>query len=191
MAIFTSDCGYHNFLISDGMGTGSRAAIDSNLTASVIEKLICASFSFESACKTVNNTLIIKSTDESLATVDALQINPYNGRSVFYKAGGSISLIRQGDSITVIEKASLPLGILRNAPLSQEERELKKGDIVLLLSDGVTNSDCGWINDELLAWSKSDMQSLANHIASLAALRSESATRDDITVVALRIEKAD
>lgn len=191
VGIFTSDCGFFNFLISDGMGTGSRAAIDSNLATSVIEKLVCSSFSFESACKTVNNALIMKSTDESIATVDAVQINPYNCRAVFYKAGGTISLIRRGDTVTVIEKASLPLGIIRNVPLAYEEKELKKGDIILLLSDGVTNSDCGWINDELLAWSKSDMQSLASHIASLAALRSESATRDDITVVALKIEKAE
>ncbi len=191
VGIFLSDFGFYNFLVSDGMGTGSRAAIDSSLTASVIEKLISSSFSFETACKTVNNALIMKSTDESIATVDALQINPYNCKAVFYKAGGTISIIRRGDSVTVIEKASLPLGIIRNTPLACDERELKKGDIVLLLSDGVTNKDCGWINDELLAWSKSDMQSLANHIASLAALRSDSATRDDITVVALKVEKAE
>lgn len=191
VGIFTSDCGYYNFLISDGMGTGSRAAIDSSLTASVIEKLICSSFNFESACKTVNNALIMKSTDESIATVDAVQFNPYNCKAVFFKAGGTISLIRRGDKISVIEKSSLPLGIIRNVPLAVEETELKKGDIILMLSDGVTNTDCGWINDELLAWSKSDMQSLASHIASLAALRSESSTRDDITVVALKIERAE
>ncbi len=191
VGIFTSDCGYYNFLISDGMGTGSRAAIDSGLTASVIEKLICSSFNFESACKTVNNALIMKSTDESIATVDALQFNPYNCKAVFYKAGGTLSFIRRGDRVTAIEKPSLPLGIIRNVPMASEERELKKGDIILLLSDGVTNRDCGWISDELLAWSKSDMQSLASHIASLAALRSENATRDDITVVALKIERSE
>lgn len=190
VGIFTSDRGDYNFLLSDGMGTGSRAAIDSSLTASVIEKLVCSCFSFEGACRTVNNALIMKSTDESIATVDALRINPYNCKAVFYKAGGTLSLIRRGDSVTVIEKASLPLGIIRDVPLVREEKELKKGDIVLMLSDGATNSDCGWINDELLAWSKSDMQSLASHIASLAALRSESATRDDITVIAIRIESA-
>lgn len=188
---FVSDCGFYNFLISDGMGTGSRAAIDSSLAASVIEKLICSSFSYESACKTVNNALIMKSTDESIATVDALQINPYNGEAVFYKSGGTVSFIRHGDTVTVIEKASLPLGIIRNVSPSREEKKLKKGDIVLLLSDGVTNSDCGWINDELLAWSKNDMHSLACHIASLAALRSESSSRDDITVIAVKIEKAE
>lgn len=191
VGIFTSDTGIHNFLISDGMGTGARAAIDSNLACSVIEKLVSSSFSFEGACKTVNNALIMKSTDESLATVDALQINPYSCSAVFYKAGGAVSLIRHGDRVCAIEKASLPLGIIRNVPVVREERELKKGDIVLLLSDGVTNNDWGWINDELLAWSKNDMQSLAAHIASLAALKSESATRDDITVIALKVEKSE
>ncbi len=190
VGIFTTERGDYNFLLSDGMGTGSRAAVDSSMAASVIEKLVSSFFSFEGACRTVNDALIMKSTDESIATVDALQINPYNCKAVFYKAGGTLSLIRHADSVTVIEKASLPLGIIRDVPLVREERELKKGDIVLLLSDGVTNSDCGWINDELLAWSKSDMQSLASHIASLAALRSESATRDDITVIAVRIESA-
>ena len=190
VGVFTTDRGDYNFLLSDGMGTGSRAAVDSNLAASVIEKLVCSFFSFEGACRTVNDALIMKSTDESIATVDALQINPYNCKAVFYKAGGTLSLIRRGESVTVIEKTSLPLGIIRNVSLAREERVLKKGDIVLLLSDGVTNSDCGWINDELLAWSKSDMQSLASHIASLAALRSESTTRDDITVIAVKIESA-
>lgn len=191
VAFFTSECGFYNFLISDGMGTGSRAAIDSSLTASVIEKLICSCFSYESACNTVNNALIMKSTDESTATVDAVQINPYTCEAVFYKAGGTVSLVRRGDKVKAIEKASLPLGIIRSIPLAREEIRLKKGDIILMLSDGVTNTDCGWINDELLAWSRSDMQALASHIASLAALRSESATRDDITVVALKIEKAE
>ncbi len=190
VGIFTTERGDYNFLLSDGMGTGSRAAVDSSLAASVIEKLVSSFFSFEGACRTVNDALIMKSTDESIATVDALQINPYTCKAVFYKAGGTLSLIRHADSVTVIEKASLPLGIIRDVSPVREERELKKGDIVLLLSDGVTNSDCGWINDELLAWSKSDMQSLASHIASLAALRSESATRDDITVIAVRIEAA-
>ena len=191
VSIFTSEAGIYNFLISDGMGTGSRAAIDSNLASSIIEKLIASSFSFEGACKTVNNALIMKSTDESIATVDALQINPYNCKAVFYKAGGSVSLIRNGNKGRAIEKASLPLGIIRSIPLVREETELERGDIVLLLSDGVTNNDWGWINDELLAWSKNDMQALASHIASLAALKSESRTRDDITVIALKIEKSE
>lgn len=189
VAVFNSGYNFYNAIISDGMGTGSRAAIDSTMTASIIEKLICSDFSFKSALRLVNSALIMKSTDESISTVDAVQINPYNCVASFYKAGGAISFIRQGDRVTVIEKPSLPMGIIRNTPFAYEERELKKGDIVLLVSDGVTSQDCGWINDELLAWSKSDMQSLASHIASLARLRNEKGAKDDITVIALRVDK--
>lgn len=189
--IFTSNFNFFNALISDGMGTGSRAAIDSTMTASIVEKLICSDFSFKSALRLVNCALIMKSTDESISTLDAVQINPYNGLACFYKAGGAISFIRQGDSITVIEKASLPMGIIRNITVVTEERRLKRGDIVLLVSDGVTSQDCGWINDELLAWSKSDMQALASHIASLARLRSDKGSRDDISVVAIRVDRGE
>ncbi len=191
VAIFTSGYNFFNAIISDGMGTGSRAAIDSTMAVSVIEKLISSDFSYRSALKIVNSALIMKSTDESISTLDAVQINPYTCEAAFYKAGGAISFIRQNDRVTVIEKPSLPMGIIRNTSFAFEERQLKRGDIILLVSDGVTSQDCSWINDELLAWSKSDMQSLSAHIASLARLRSEKTTRDDITVVALRVDRAE
>ncbi len=187
VTVFTSGCNFFNAVISDGMGTGSRAAIDSTMTVSMIEKLICSDFSYKSALRLVNSALIMKSTDESIATLDAVQINPYTCKACFYKAGGALSFIRRNDRVTVIEKPSLPMGIIRNTSFASEERQLGKGDIVLLVSDGVTGQDCSWINDELLAWSKSDMQSLSAHIASLARLRSEGNARDDISVIALRI----
>ncbi len=191
VAVFDSGYSFFNAIISDGMGTGSRAAIDSTMAVSMIERLITSDFSYRSALRLVNSALIMKSTDETISTVDAVQINPYTCSASFYKAGGTLSFIRQNDRVTVIEKPSLPMGIIRNTAFAYEERQLRRGDIVLLVSDGVTSQDCSWINDELLAWSKSDMQSLSAHIASLARLRSEKTVRDDITVVALRVERAE
>jgi len=87
----------------------------------------------------------------------------------------------------VIETPSLPIGILRSVGFAQCDLALKAGDIVLLVSDGVTAGDCGWLSDELLAWSTNNMDDLAAHIASLAKLRSDELTRDDITVVAAKL----
>ncbi len=174
-------------LISDGMGTGSRAAVDSTLTATLMEKLLSCSFSFESALKTVNCALMVKSTDESIATVDGISVNVYTGETEFYKAGAAVSFVRRGKEITVVEEQSLPVGIIRNVCFARRKTVLEAGDIVLLLSDGATGGDCGWINDELLAWSTNDMDSLASHIASLARLRSTKETADDITVLALKV----
>lgn len=186
-------CEKHNggtaVLLSDGMGTGSAAALDSVMTVSLLEKLLSAGFSFESGVRIVNSSLIMKSTDESMATLDGLYINLYSGDADFYKAGASISFLRRGREIVVIEENSLPLGILREVRLEKTQLNLKSGDIILLVSDGVTAGDCGWINDELLSWSTNNMDDLAGHIVELAALRQDRFTGDDLTAVAVKLIK--
>ena len=174
-------------VLSDGMGTGARAAVDSVLTATLLEKLLKSGFAFPGALKLVNCALLVKSSDESIATADGLVVNVYTGEAELYKAGAAASFFRQGDRITQIEAPSLPIGILRKVGLAQRSLQLAAGDIVLLVSDGVTAQDCGWLNDELLAWSTNNMDDLAAHIASLAKLRSDEETRDDITVVAVKV----
>lgn len=177
-------------LISDGMGTGARAAIDSTMTASIAEKLIAGGFSVCGAIKTVNSAMIMKSTDESIASVDCVKINTYTGHADFYKSGAAISFIRHDREISVIKSESLPVGIIRNISPANEKAHLESGDIVLLVSDGVTANDCAWVNDELLSWSTNSMDDLAGHITSLALLRSDKNTQDDITAVAIKILKA-
>ena len=187
---FVSSGGTKTALISDGMGTGARAAIDSTMTASVLEKLIAGGFSVEGAIRTVNSAMIVKSTDESISTVDAVSINLYTGEAHFYKSGAAVSFIRSGNEIYVIKEESLPVGIIRNVSPSHRKTALAPGDIVLMVSDGVTGEDCGWINDELLSWSTNSMEDLASHITSLALLRSDKNNRDDITAAAIKISRA-
>ena len=182
--------GTRNAFISDGMGTGSRAAIDSTLTCSILAKLLSSGFSFDSALKIVNSAMIIKSTDETLATIDGVSINVYSGRAVFYKAGAALSFVRRDGVVETVDKQSLPIGIIRNISFAKMRADLLPGDIILMVSDGVTAGDCGWINDELLAWSTNNMTDLAKHIVSLAALRSDENTKDDITALAIKVTRA-
>jgi stage II sporulation protein E len=134
--------------------------------------------------------MIMKSTDESISTADTVSVNLYTGTADFYKSGAAISFIRRGNEIFIIRQESLPLGIIRNISPAHSTVELSPGDIILLVSDGVTSEDCGWINDELLSWSTNNMQDLASHICSLAVLRSDKHSRDDITAVALKISRS-
>lgn len=174
-------------LLSDGMGTGASAALDSTMAVTLMEKLLSGGFSFETGVKLVNSSLIMKSTDESMATMDGFCVNLYTGEAKFYKAGAAISFIRSDREIFVVEESSLPLGILREASFAVTPVNLSPGDIVLLVSDGITAGDCGWINDELLSWSTNNMDDLAGHIVQLAALRQERFTGDDLTAVAVKI----
>lgn len=177
-------------LISDGMGTGKRAAVDSVMTASVTEKLLSAGFSFDSSLRIVNSAMIAKSTDESIATIDGVQINLFTGRIDFYKAGAAVSFVRKGNNVISVEESSLPIGILRDISFAKSSVQLEAGDIVLLVSDGVTAGDCGWISDELLSWSTNSMEDLAKHITGLAALRTQKELGDDLTVLAVKLVRS-
>ena len=189
VSFISGNHGIKTAIISDGMGTGARAAIDSTMTSSIMEKLIAGGFSPIGAIKAVNSAMIMKSTDESIATVDAVTINLYTAAADFYKAGAAISFIRSGNEIFIIKQESLPVGIIRNITPAHTRVILQPGDIILLVSDGVTSEDCGWINDELLSWSTNSMEDLSAHIASLAKLRSNKTTRDDITALAIKITR--
>lgn len=177
-------------LISDGMGTGSRAAVDSRMTAAIMKKLICSGFSFDSALKIINSALIVRADEESVASIDGIEVNLFTGEACFYKAGATGSLVRKGNRIALLERASLPLGILRSISFSKSTFVAEAGDIILLFSDGVTQGNWEWIQDELLSWSTSNMEDLSMHILKLTHLRQEKATADDMTVVAIKIEKA-
>lgn len=177
-------------VISDGMGTGSRAAIDGTMTSSLMHKLLSSGFTFDSALALVNSALIIKSRDESLATVDAVAINTYNGVCTFYKAGAAQSYIRTGGGVQTVSQSSLPVGILREVSFAKEEAVLKNGDIVLLISDGVTGADDSWIEEELLSWSTDNMYELSAHIAQTAKRKNGIKYEDDISVVAMKIKKS-
>lgn len=62
--------GHMIFIISDGMGKGGRAALDGAMGAGLLSKLLSAGFGFDSSLKVVNSALLVKSSEESLATLD-------------------------------------------------------------------------------------------------------------------------
>ena len=68
-------------LVCDGMGTGGRAAVDGNMAASVMTRLLRAGLSADSCLQIVNSALMVKSEDESLSTVDVTSVDLYTGMS--------------------------------------------------------------------------------------------------------------
>ncbi|MCI8441808.1 MAG: SpoIIE family protein phosphatase [Provencibacterium sp.] len=176
-------------ILSDGMGSGSLAAIDSSMATSLISRLIRAQIGLEAALKLVNSAMLIKSGDESLATVDICLTDLYSGCVTLYKAGAAPSYIRKGGRVGYIESASLPAGILSPVEFEETRLQLEEGDIVLLVSDGVTQTGEDWVLDELERFNGSDMQGFCDRIAALAKLRRTELHDDDITVFALQIHK--
>lgn len=175
-------------LLSDGMGVGGRAAVDSNLMTGLISRLVKAGFGYDCALKISNSSMLFKSTDESLATVDISVIDLFNGNTEFYKAGAAPTIIRRHGKTAKAQSTSLPAGILKDVGFDKAEISLKNDDIVLMMSDGVINDGTDWICEFLVDF-EGTAQQLADNIASMARRRKQDFPKDDITVMAAIIKK--
>lgn len=179
--------GKGNFItvLSDGMGTGHRAAIDGAMASSLFARLIVSGFSFPCALRLVNSAMLVKSREESLATLDILKINLYNGQSVIYKAGATVSLLYRKGKVSEIKKSAMPIGILRQAEFATVRGGLKDGDVIIMMSDGATDNSL----DEIKAFITENGFSydLPQKLCVLAKSRNIGRS-DDITVAAVKIQ---
>ena len=124
-------------IISDGMGTGGRAAVDSNMAVSIMTKLCKAGLSYDCSLSVVNSSWMIKSEEESLATLDLLDFNLFTGRARLMKAGACTTYIKKNSKLMKKDLPSLPLGILNRSKLIKEDVSLTADDMIVMVSDGV------------------------------------------------------
>lgn len=179
--------GHMVFIISDGMGKGSRAALDGAMGAGLLSKLLSAGFGFDSSLKVVNSALLVKSSEESLATLDCACVDLFTGKCEFYKAGAPRSYIVKNNSVTKCELSSMPAGILRGIEFAKRTTVLNVGDEIIMMSDGVT--DIGEeLLDEFLRFDDSDSPNdRAKEILDFAVAHSDERHRDDMSVIVARL----
>lgn len=187
---FTDRRSVAHIVLSDGMGSGTAAAVDANMTVSLITKLIDAEVSYTAALKIVNSALLVKSGEESLSTIDITAIDLYTGQAHFYKAGAAPTFVRRGNRAGMVESTSLPVGILTAVEFEKSSIKLSDGDLVVMVSDGATACGSDWILSVLDHFAADgNLQALCDDIASTARLRRNDNHDDDITVCACRITK--
>ncbi|MBQ9742661.1 MAG: SpoIIE family protein phosphatase [Ruminococcus sp.] len=184
---FMNGAGSMVAVISDGMGTGGAAAVDSNMAVSVLTKLIKAGISYDCALSVVNSSLMIKSEEESLATLDVADINLFTGKVGIMKAGAPVTYIRRGGRVQRREFASLPVGILNEVKFSKDNVTLHEGDVILMVSDGAVQSDDSWLEDIIRGWDETSAQDFASIVVNEAIKRRNDGYDDDISVIAMRL----
>ncbi len=190
MTYFTDGSGRLTAILSDGMGTGGRAAVDGGMACGIMEKLIRAGLGYDCSLKVVNSALMVKSGDESLATLDVAAIDLYSGRVSFLKAGAALTFIRKQGDMYRVDTPSLPAGILPQVEFSETADELTEGDIIVMVSDGALATGEDWIDRIISEWEDKSMQQLADHITDEAVSRRTDGHDDDITVIAMRLRKS-
>ena len=171
-------------MLCDGMGTGGRAAVDGTFVSGLMGQLLKAGFGYNCSLKIINSSMLFKSTDESMATLDITCIDLFNGKTELLKAGAAPTVVRRAGKTGKAQSCSLPVGILRDIGFDRAAVKLRAGDIVVMLSDGAAEDGIDWIRNVLSTWEDGSAQRLAETIAEGARRRGSGEKGDDITVMA-------
>ena len=179
--------GFVYALLSDGMGSGVRAARTASLAVSVLSSLLSADVPRHVALALLNN-VICSSDEECSVALDLLSLDLYEGRAGFLKSGAAASFVYRDGALFRIRSRTIPLGLLRIVDSEEASFEVRAGDVLILLSDGVLgeSEDGGWLKEILSG--REESATLARMIVEKAAARGVS--EDDKTALVLRVSPA-
>lgn len=173
-------------VLSDGMGTGEQARRTADFVSAYLADMLSSEVSVASALSSVGHILRQRES-ESSATLDLFSFNLLDGEAVFTKCGAAPSYVKRGRSIFRVRSESCPLGLMETLDAEKIRVEVKEGDVVIMLSDGVSASsaDAAWLLSFLSKEECENSEKYANGILSLA--KKSSFSRDDMTVSVIRI----
>lgn len=185
--------GKHAVAISDGMGNGERAHIESKETLKLLQKILQSGIEETIAIKSVNSILSLRTTDEIFSTLDLAMIDLQNAGAKFLKIGSTPSFIKRGSQIIKIQSSNLPMGILQEFDVDVVSEQLKAGDLLIMMSDGVfegpkhvENYDL-WMKRKISELATDDPQEVADLIMEEVIRSRSGAIEDDMTVVVSKI----
>ncbi|MCL2693657.1 MAG: SpoIIE family protein phosphatase [Oscillospiraceae bacterium] len=187
---FIDKDGFAYIILSDGMGSGGRARIDSAFACGMLIKLLRANVNISAAIEIINNSLLVKSADESFATLDVCRIDLYSGDVELFKAGSAPTYISCNRRVVKAAGKGLPVGINHRPVYERQSFTIGHSDLIIMASDGAELSE-RWLEHELgkNEWGKEDMNSFAQSIATAAKFSSDKEREDDISVIAVKLVK--
>lgn len=178
-------------ILSDGMGIGSEAHIESAMAVRYLERLLEAGFNVDVAVKTANALLLVKSPGEIFSTIDIAVFDSYTGEADFLKVGAAPSYIKRVREVATIQCSSVPIGMVEPMEIQPMTVQLTAGDVFVLISDGIADAALhkreDWVANYLRRISCDDPQEVAAKLLAEAQKRSGSKQKDDMTVIAGRV----
>lgn len=201
-------------LLSDGMGKGEAAALESSLAVKTLANLIEAGFDVEIALRTLNSILLLKSEEEIFATIDIGIFSGESGRLRLYKIGAASTFIKRRNRVHAVKMAALPMGIVDGLKIDFVNLKLQPGDQVVMVSDGVTDSGryrrakeqdsagagsgaaetadngCAWLCEVISSIQSKDPGTMADLIINRAVENYGLKEKDDLTVISAVVREA-
>lgn len=180
--------------LSDGMGSGEEAFQESTMVVELLEELLNAGFPVKTAVQLMNTALVIGREEVRFSTIDVCLFDLYSGSCEFVKAGAATTYIKREEVIEKIHSVTLPIGVIQDIEIDTETRELKSGDFVIMVTDGVLDALPSGEQDRLMNGflRSADMQNpkeMAHYILEEVLEYSDETPVDDMTVLVIGIWK--
>lgn len=186
--------GKYAVAISDGMGNGERAHYESHETLQLLKQILQTGIEETIAIKSVNSILSLRTNDEIFSTLDLAIIDLQDAHSKFLKIGSTPSFVKRGNQVIRIQANNLPMGIIEDFEVDVVSEQLKAGDLLIMMTDGVfegpkhvENYDM-WMKRKISELQTSDPQEIADLVMEEVIRTRSGMIEDDMTVVVAKVE---
>lgn len=189
------DDGKYLLALSDGKGSGPEAMKSSKIAIKMLERLLTAGFDKDVSIKLINSTLAANTDEDMFATLDIEILDLFNGNMEYIKSSACPTYVKRGRNVQLLKEFSLPAGILDDMGLTVYDYDLQDGDILVMCTDGVIDSNKEFINKQV--WLRylledmetNDAQQIADIIIREAIDNDFGNQKDDMTVLVARVTK--
>ncbi len=184
--------GKQGIILSDGMGAGEVASRESTMVVELLEELLNAGFPKETALQMLNTALVMGREEVRFSTIDMSVFDLYSGKCEIVKAGASSTFIKRADRVDCVRSTSLPIGVLSHLEPDEQNVELKDGDVVIMVTDGVMDALPVGEQEILMKMiiegtQKTNPREIAQHVMEQVLECSGEIPMDDMTVLAVGI----
>ncbi len=182
--------------ISDGMGSGEEAKKSSVQALRLLENLLLSGFDKKISLDLIN-TALMNQNSEIFATLDIAIVDLYMGNIEFIKSGACPTYVKNKKRVQMVKSTSLPTGITQESTIQTFDKDIESGDIMLMCSDGVLDSNIEYKNKEL--WIKymledietNNTQKIADLLLNEAIDNNFGTAKDDMSIVVCKFRTKD
>lgn len=193
--VFSLHEGLSVVLLSDGMGQDVKAYHESRKVIQLMRECLHQKMSPETAMHTLYYMMSLNGLEDMYATLDLALVDLQKGKLWSWKAGSMSTYILRGEQFIRIDSKDAPVGIVSSPTIEAKEHTLKAGDVVVMLTDGVFQSDVSLELQErtlyniVKAEKKRSCEALSECIIEQLAATYQT-TGDDRTVLVMKVDHA-
>ena len=186
---FQLDKSRYLLALADGMGSGEMAREESAVSIEMYEDFAVAGFNREIILDAINSVLLLDEGRECFSTLDICTVDLYSGMAEFIKIGAVSTIIARGKNIEILRASSLPVGILGQVDKEVFTRQVRKNDVIVMMTDGVIDSSGSilrneeWILELIKNRANNNPKKIAESIIKKARENYSGVLGDDMTVL--------